>query len=131
MVRKLVTMVIPILVVSIIILFYYEIWGNVFPLSYKDSVIISLGIFFVSLIIDIYIFDKIKLRLTILTYRRIWKYTLIIGLMFLLGGNISTVLMFLIDFHKNFVAHIIICYILGLLISKLILYGVYRLITPR
>jgi hypothetical protein len=126
MIRKLVTPAIPIFVMSIILMLYCKRWGMIFPTSYMDSVIISLVTFSLSLIIDIYIIDKRKSQLPLLTYRRIGKYTLIVGLMYLIGGNISTVLMFLTDFQKNFVFHIIICYLIGLLLSKLILYGIYR-----
>lgn len=125
MIRNLITLIIPIFSTSIITLLYYKIWGMMFPLSYMDSVIISLVIFSFSLMIDIYIIDKKKSQPPLLSNARVCKYLLIIGLMYLIGGNISTVLMFLIDFKKNFVAHILICYLIGLLISKFILNKIY------
>lgn len=119
--RKLATLLIPIFSISTITLLYYKIWGIMFPSSYMDSAIVSLVVFSFSLIIDMYILDRKKSQEPLISYARICKYLLIISLMYLIGGNISTVLMFLIDFKKNFVAHILICYLIGLLISKFIL----------
>jgi hypothetical protein len=101
-------------------------WGDEFPDSYFDSVLLSVILFSVCLVVDIYILDKKKSQPIHLTYNKLFKYLLIIGLMFLIGGNISTVLMFLTDFKKNFVAHILICYLIALLVSKFMLEIIYR-----
>jgi hypothetical protein len=116
--KKALTIVIQLFVMSFIMFFYNKLFGHFFPSSYINSAIISLFFFFIILLTDLFFIQKNNI---FLDSKRIAIYMGLIALFYLIGGNISTVLMFFIAFKKNFVAHILLCYLSGFIISRCIM----------
>ena len=114
---KLFTLISYLSTVGIVLVVYYKIWGYTFSKSYLKTCYISFLVFFISLLIDLFILNR-KNIINEFTFKRISIYVGIVFLFYLIGGNIATVMIFLLPFKRDFVAHILLCYMVGLLLTR-------------
>ena len=114
---KLFTLISYLLTVGIVLVAYYEMWGYTFSKSYVKTCYMSFLVFFISLLIDLFVINRNKI-INEFTFKRIGIYVGIVFLFYLIGGNIATVMIFLLPFKRDFVAHILLCYMVGLLLTR-------------
>ena len=114
---KLITLISYLLTVGIVLVVYYIMWGYTFSQSYIETGYMSFFVFFMSLLIDLFVINRNKI-VSEFTLKRISIYVGIVFLFYLIGGNIATVMVFLLPFKRDFVAHILLCYLVGLLLNR-------------